>query len=297
MRILPAQLVLLASFLPLNGQEAIPKWEVEIPVLSDVPVSSAAEKPLPIEFSVLDSRTKCVEVNESPEMTGLPPVKGAINVTIQNVMDPGLPTPPPVLPALPPDDPAVTARLDELREAYHGTELVFLSATIYDKRRTLLRIYPNGGPNQAVEAWSNLDFMHFTGQGEYRIRYPDGTVQDIGLLMGVGAVDTSRTRAWVEQHGGRYEAAEIPEIAELANGGPAFVVVKGDADSPAMATLEQLHDLYRKEGARMEAAYHAREQVRAERRAYLTANPPKPGDVTIRFWKREPHLQPSIPSK
>lgn len=39
----------------------------------------------------------------------------------------------------------------------------------------------------------------------------------------------------------------------------------------------------------MEAAYHAREQARAERKAYLLANPPVPEDVTIRVWRRTPN--------
>ena len=75
-------------------------------------------------------------------------------------------------------------------------------------------------------------------------------------------------------------------MPDHADGGPAFVLVEGDAKSAAMDTLEQIHDLYRKEGERMEEAYHAREKARADRKAYLLANPPTPNDVTIRFWKR-----------
>lgn len=56
-----------------------------------------------------------------------------------------------------------------------------------------------------------------------------------------------------------------------------------------MATLEQIHDLYRKEGKQMEAATLAREKARADRKAYLLANPPVPDDVAIRFWNRNPH--------
>jgi len=52
--------------------------------------------------------------------------------------------------------------------------------------------------------------------------------------------------------------------------------MEGKADSPAMATLEQIHDLYRKEGKRMEAVFHAREKAHAERKAYFLANPPVP---------------------
>lgn len=92
--------------------------------------SEPAPKPEPIDFKVLASRTQRMKVTEAPEMAGLPPIKGTINVTVQMVKDPGLPDPPPPLPALPPDDPLVIARMKELRENYHGPELVFLSATV-----------------------------------------------------------------------------------------------------------------------------------------------------------------------
>jgi hypothetical protein len=117
----------------------------------------------------------------------------------------------------------------------------------------------------------------------------DGTLYDFGLLMGIGSMDTRRWKEMAEARGIEYKGPEIPEIPEmidLADGGPSFVVVEGDAESPAMDTLEQIHDLYRKEGTRMEEAYHAREKARAERKAYLLANPPKPNDVKIQFWKR-----------
>ena len=54
-----------------------------------------------------------------------------------------------------------------------------------------------------------------------------------------------------------------------------------------MDALYQIHDLYRKEGVRMAAAFHAREKANAERKAYLLANPPIPENIVIRFWKRK----------
>jgi len=53
-----------------------------------------------------------------------------------------------------------------------------------------------------------------------------------------------------------------------------------------MDLLQGMHDLYRNEGPRMEAAYQARIKAHEERKAYLLANPPKPEDVTIQFWDR-----------
>ena len=38
---------------------------------------------------------------------------------------------------------------------------------------------------------------------------------------------------------------------------------------------------------RIQADFRAREKILAERKAFLAANPPKPKDVTIRFWDRK----------
>ena len=277
-------------FTSLSAQEIVTKWNVEIPapIAAGTP-STPAPKPEPIDFKVLSSRTRQVDVTEAAEMHDLPPIVGTINVTVQLVEDPNLQDPPP-LPVLPPTDPAVLARLAELRKKYRGTELVFLSATVYDHNRTFLRIYPNGGPDQKVEAWSNLDFHHFSGFSTYRVKDAvDGTLYDFGLLMGIGGIDTRRWKEMAAARGMKYKGPPIPEIPEMPDfttAGPAFVLVEGDKQSPAMETLEQIHDLYRKEGARMEKAYHAREKARAERKAYLQANPPKPNDVTT--WITQP---------
>lgn len=286
-------LVLFAGiwFSTLNAQETSTKWDVEIPVpITDGTPSPPIPKPEPIDFKVLSSRTTRVDVTEPPEMHDLPPITGTINVTVQLVEDPKLTDPPPPLPVLPPDDPAVIARLTELGKKYRGTELVFLSATVYDHNRTFLRIYPNGRLVDSVTAWSNLDFHHFCGFSTYRVKdATDGTFYDFGLLMGIGGIDTRRWKEMAEARGIEYKGPEIPKIpimSDLSEGGPSFIVVEGDAKSPAMDTLEQIHDLYRKEGPRMEAAYHAREKARAERKAYLLANPPKPNDVKIQFWNR-----------
>jgi hypothetical protein len=272
-----------------HAQETAPKWDVEIPVpiSREVPSETKLE-PESIDFTVLSTKTTRMEVTKAPEMPDLPPIQGTINVTVQMVADPNLPDPPPPLPVLPPDDPAVIARLDELRENYRGTELCFLSATVYDNNRTFLEIYPNGQLGEIVRAWSNVNFNHFTGFGGYRVKLQDGSFHDIGLLMGIGNVSSARLNQAAARGGAGQQDQDIAELPDFSTAGPAFQVVEGDEESPAMDTLEQVHDLYRKEHERMEAAYHAREQARAERKAFLLANPPKPEDVTIRFWQKNP---------
>jgi len=292
MKLLPVSMAFWSVALALSAQEqAKPEWDVEIPeFISDGAPSTPAPKPEPIDFKVLTSHTQRMQVTEAPEMADLPPIKGTINITVQMVKDPGLPDPPPPLPALPSDDPAVIAKMEEIRENYRGTELVFLSATVYDHSRTLLRIYPNGKVDGEISAWSNVDFNHFCGFSTFRVKESDGTFQDFGLLMGIGNTDTYRTRKRLTEHGHDFAQPVIPEMPDLAFSGPSFVVVDGEKNGEAMDTLAQVHDLYRKEGARMEEAFHAREKAYAERHAYLLANPPVPDDIVIRFWKRD---QPS----
>jgi len=288
MKFLPVSLALLGGALSSQGEEAASHWDVEIPVpLANGTPSQPTPKPEPINFEVLTSRTKKMAVTEAPEMSALPPIKGTINVTVQMVKDPGLPDPPPPLPALPPSDPAVLARMEELRKNYRGTELVFLSATVYDHSRTLLRIYPNGNVAGEISAWSNVDFNHFSGFSTFRVKESDGTFRDYGLLMGIGNADTRQMRERLAQHGHDYDEPETPALPDLAASGPSFVVADGPQDGEAMDTLSQIHDLYRKEGVRMEEAFHAREKAYAERKAYLLANPPVPKDVAVQFWKRE----------
>jgi hypothetical protein len=288
MKHLPVFLAVLGTILSAAAQQTVTKWDVEIPVpITDGTPTPPTAKREPIDFKVLSSRNTRTDVTEAPEMPDLPPIDGTINVTVQLVEDPQLTDPPPPLPALPPDHPAVVARLAELSEQYGGTQMVFLSAEVHDHNRTLLCIYPNGKLDGAVTAWSNLDFNHFSGFSTFRVKDGiDGTLHDIALLMGIGNTDNQRLEKLAKNSGVEHEAPKIPEMPDYAEGGPTFILVEGDAKSPAMDTLEQLHDLYRNEGARIEVAYHAREKALAERKAYLLANPPKPKDVTIRVWSR-----------
>jgi hypothetical protein len=107
--------------------------------------------------------------------------------------------------------------------------------------------------------------------------------------MGIGGIDTRRWKETVEARGLAYKGPEIPEIPilpDISVGGPTFVVKEGNKTSSALATLEQIHDLYRKEGESMKREFEARVAARAERKAFLQANPPKPEDVKISYWKK-----------
>ena len=261
--------------------------------ISDGKPGLPAPKPEPLSFQVKSTLTQRVHVIEPPEMPGVPAPEGDIKITIQLVKPPRLPDPPPPLPALPPDDPAVLARMAELRENYRETQLVFVSATVYDHSRTYLRCYPSGGgERKEIRGWSNLDFNHFSGFSTFQVKGSNGEIRQYGLMMGIGNEDTQQRAEWLAKHDGEYKTPEIPKLPDLATSGPAFVIAEGDTnDKEALALIEGMHDLYRVEGTRMEEAYYARVEAHEERKAYLLTNPPKPQDVTIRYWKGETKAQ------
>ena len=188
------------------------------------------------DFQIESTQVKRVDVVEAPEMPDLPPVEGRITIKVHTVADPGLPDPPPPLPPLEVNDPQVLARLAELRAKYKETKIVFLSATVYDDKRTWLRCYPSGDVGKEIAAWSNIDFNHFCGFGGLEATGADGEVRKYSLRV---------------------------------------------------TLIEDLHALYRSEGVRMAEACAAREKAHEERKAYLLANPEKPKDVKVHFWKRE----------
>ena len=267
------------------------------PIADGTPSPPVPPRQLP-PFKAQSTVVRRLDVVEPPPMPGLPPVTGTITQTVHLVEDPGLADPPPPLPALPVTDPAVQARMEELRVKYRETRIAFVSATVYDHSRTYLRCYPSGGGDKEVSGWSNLDFNHFSGFATYQVKGTDGEIREYALLMGIGNTDTVRTGEWMAKHGIAYEESEAPELPDLATAGPAFVITEGETpDQEAMVLIQDMHDLYRVEGARMAAAYQARVIAEEQRKAFFLAHPPKPKDVTVLFWARDHPARPTTPVK
>lgn len=273
---------------------ALTRLEVRTPpagtvatIPAPIPDGSLPPPPPPIEkpdFQIESTQIKRVGVIEGPEMAGLPPVEGTITLTVHNVADPGLPDPPPPLPPQPITDPQVKERLAELTAKYQQTRYIFLSATVYDHKRTLLRCNPNGAVGREISAWSNLDFTHFCGFADFEATGADGEVRKYDLLMFVGIENTQRRRDLLADRGIEYDGPEIPALPDRQ---PAFVILTENPDPEGVTLLEDLHALYRDEGTRMAEACAARAKAREERKAYLLAHPPKPKDVTVHFWMRQ----------
>ncbi len=250
--------------------------------ISDGTPSPPSPPPVLPDFVVKGTVVREMDVVEAPPMAGLPPVEGMITATVHVVEDPKLPDPPP--PPIPTREAAWKPRTVALGKDTEWTRWVFVSATVYDHSRTLLRCHPNGNVKKEIRVWSNLDFNYFRGFSTFEAKAADGEIRRYDLhLMGVENVDTQKRAAQFAKYGRAYDQPQIPS---LPDGNPTYLMESVAPDAGAVQLVADLHDLYRCEGARMVAAHHARIKAEAERRAYYLANPPVPKDVTVNFWER-----------
>lgn len=248
---------------------------------STTPSPATVAKP---DFQVESTQVKLLDVIEAPPMHGLPPVEGTITLTVNRVADPGIPDPPAPVPANPITDPEILARLAARHAEFRKTRIVFVSATVYDRKRARVTVYPNGGMDRAVTIWSNVDFNHFCGFGCFEAK--DGTNGDLrkyDLFLGISNEDTVMRAKRFSERGIEYVAPSIPPIPE---GEPAFVIETENPDPDSLKLIQDMHALYRAEGTRMAESEVKRNLEYEERKAYLLANPPKPKDVTVHFWQR-----------
>jgi len=194
-------------------------------------------------------------------------------IIMQRVNDPQLPDPPPPPPSATKEELEALRASPEWQERianYKPTKLILLSATVVDGKATFVRWYHEG---EEFQAWSNVDFNHLSGFAEFE---SDNT--RYGFIMAVGDISTDKER--------KFEWPGKPP--ELGVDYPAFTLVKGDeSKGDAVAMMIALHDLYENEQEKLVAAHEGRLRARAEREAWLRANPPQPQDTVIQFWPRK----------
>lgn len=198
-------------------------------------------------------------------------------VTINRIKDPGLPDPRPT----PPKTIGLTTEEIEafrnspevqrwIEEAAKTTHL-FISATVVDHRATQIRWWHDGAE---YRAWSNANWLYLTGFGECQ----KGDKRFSTLLM-AGNIDSG----WLPEDSPLRIPDDLPETPGT------YQLIQGDiTNAEAFEGINALHELYRSEFARLKEAYELREQRRQEREAELRANPPKPKDIVLHYWKVEP---------
>ena len=180
----------------------------------------------------------------------------------------------------------------ESDNAWHRTEFVVFSATVYDRRVTELR-WNEGG--RAFRAVSNIDFSLFSGIGEI-----DLGMTRVLYLMAIGNAATIDPRT-------RTVLAPPPEVATALQALPAnfsAYAILGDAPPESDRTLQildKIHPYFDANRARVIQAFEAREAERLARLEYEKAIPPPPFDAPLSFWlqKSQEHIlkQRSAPAE
>lgn len=191
------------------------------------------------------------------------------SITFQKIQQPDLPSP--AAQSVAPANGESSNSVPELPQVSERPGMFMLSATVYGHQKTLLRWWHEG---EEFVAWSTVDFNYLGGFAAYEAKGAQ-----YNFIMALG--DSPLT-----------DALDAPV---LPTNGPAFVLVKGDADNAAaLAPITGLHDLYKVEAPRLIAATLERQRHQAEREAYLKAHPPQPKNTTTKFWKRvKPVTQPA----
>jgi hypothetical protein len=262
---------LLGGVLPGSAQEAV-TFAPTARLLDELPDGTAvAEAPKP-EFIV-----PAKDVLETKTVS-----QGGREVTVQKIRPIDLPEPEAV--AVPDvQQPAIQQRVAAAREEHPDQELLFVSAAVYRGKdgatRTLATVYPLG-KGESVSFWSTADFGYLSGFSSF---------------IGSQGETRSLIMAWsVEKIAGIAELAETnrqdpdrPALPALPAGKAAFAIVSTNPAPEALAAVQSLHDLYNNERDRLKAAYEGREQTRLQQEAELRANPPRPKNITLSYWRSE----------
>lgn len=231
--------------------------------------------PLNVAAQVTETPRQAIprKVKDAKVKTKVEHLKGEKSIIIEMIENPGIPDPPSPPPPLTEaqkeairNSPAIQARIRRQKE----TKLIFLSATVVDRERTLLRW---SHEKEEYRAWSSIDFNFFRGTNHFKVE--DSTFL---LFMGIGDVSTGDSR--VRQQTYTYPA--------LKGQGARFELIKGDSsNSQAMASIEALHTYFQRNKELLKKAFAQREKREAARLEDLRNNPPIPQDTIIKFWPRK----------
>ena len=202
--------------------------------------------------------------------------QGGRTITIQKIKPIALPAPPTanIGNQAPSDGQAASGA------GHPTTRMLSLGATVYrfkdNPPRTLVqyRPQPDGEP---VTFWSSADFALISG------------------IQGIVAADGLTYRlfmAWSTTDNTRAAATSVPNIPVFPDGPASFAIVgTPPADPSVLAPIQSLHDLYNSEFQRLKTAYEGRERARLLYEADLKANPPKPKNIVLNYWRTEKPAQ------
>lgn len=199
---------------------------------------------------------------------------------------------PPVLPELPPPPPPPTAEQIAAAQAewerlgpHKKYEILFLSATVYDRKVTEVRWFGRKGESKI---FSNIDFNYLRGAGEFET---EDTVYM--LLMGIGDETSEQVEGFnqyaAEQGWPKKSWKQIPKPETFSPARSEYMVMEDAVPlEEDLAAMDALHVYFDTNKQRLIDGYNKLEVANAERAQWLKEHPPIPKDTIINFWQEEP---------
>ncbi len=171
---------------------------------------------------------------------------------------------------------------DEAR-AHKRQEVIFLSATVYDRRVTELRLQAG---QKEVHAWSNVDFNHFAGMAE--LETEDALywlVMSLGNESAQDATNDAQDSQKMAPAPDRFNASRADYFPAADQ--------KEAVHTEATAALNALHSYYQANREQLAAAHAQRETERIAKERTLRESPPAPKDTVIHFWPKQSRNYPT----
>ena len=209
--------------------------------------------------------------------------QGGRKITVQRIRPIALPEPLKREPTITPASPGIAERIEEFIEENPDAGFLFVGASVYRSKdsppRTFVNLWPQG-QGEAVSFWSSADFALLSGFSSFI--GSDGKTRSIIMAWDIQEIEGLKELTSAQEgHNG------LPLLPIIAEGKATFAITSGKATEESLAAVQSLHDLYDNEHTRLLAAYEGREKARLAQEAELKANPPKPKDIVLSFWRTE----------
>jgi hypothetical protein len=185
----------------------------------------------------------------------------------------------------------VSPEIEEInrRRANKKSEMLFLSATVYDRRVTEVRWSSQG---RDYRAFSNIDFHYLAGAGE--IETADTVYM---LVMGLGDGTSEEVAAFNQNAAARgWPLKTLPAPESFSQTRSEYRLIGetiSTAAPEALAAMDALHAFFDTNRATLLANYAKREADRIAREQWLKDHPPVPKDTVINFWPKKSTIYPA----
>lgn len=147
---------------------------------------------------------------------------------------------------------------------------LLLSATIHEGEPTVTHLRWRGHDGVEFEAWSNIDWNFMRGMVNLH-----SETDEYLVLQGVGPPSFDD---------------EVPALPPFTEGKAEYFVFAdsaADIDDNAYEGIDLLHSYYEANEAELKIRYQRQEAINAAKERYKAANPEKPKNTVIHFWKSE----------